>query len=105
MTGIGTGGIGQKLTSVGIAASPEQMALSQYHTGQGIEAAQAKFAQIPHSTNLTQAAGGPRVKGAVEAGQLSQADTAAQQAFLNQQFGNLTSGVGGALGSIAGKVG
>ena len=103
MTGIGTGGIGQKLTSGGVT-TPEQMALAQYHMGEGIVGSQAKFAQIPHSTNLTQAASGARFGAAKEAGQISQADAAAQQAFLNQQFGSLTSGVGGALGSIPGKV-
>jgi len=100
--GIGTGGIGQKATAGG-GITPEQMALAQYHFGQGAVKAQGDFAQIPHSTNLTQAVSGARAGAAKEAGQMSQADQAAMTQFLNQQTSNLTSGIGGALGSIAGK--
>ena len=100
MAGIGTGGIGQKLTSGG-GITPEQQALAQYHMGQGAVKAESDFARIPHSTNLTQAISGARAGGAKEAAQMSQADTAAMTQFLNQQFGNLTGGVGGALGSLA----
>ena len=102
MSGIGSGGIGQKLTSSG-GISPEQQALAQYHFGQGAVKAESDFAGIPHSTNLTQAISGARAGAAKEAGQMSQADTAAMTQFLNSQFGNLTSGIGSALGSITGK--
>jgi hypothetical protein len=102
--GVGSGGIGQKLTSGG-GITPEQQALAQYHFGQGVIKDDYQFAQMPHSTNLTQAVGGSALGAAKEAGQMSIADAAAQAKFLNQQTANLTSGVGGALGSIAGKGG
>ena len=100
--GIGTGGVGQKLTAGG-GITPEQQALAQYHFGQGAVKAESDFSRIPHSTNLTQAVSGARAGAAKEAGQMSQADAAAMTQFLNTQFGNLTGGLGGALGSIAGK--
>ena len=100
--GVGTGGVGQKATAGG-GISPDQQALAQYHFGQGAVKAESDFAQIPHSTNLTQAVSGARAGAAKEAGQMSQADQAAMTQFLNQQTSNLTSGIGGALGSIAGK--
>lgn len=100
--GIGTGGIGQKLTASG-GITPEQQALAQYHLGQGAIQDEFRFSQMPHSTNVTQAIGGAQAGAAKEAGQMSRADAAAQAAFLNAQNANLTSGVGGALGSIAGK--
>jgi hypothetical protein len=102
--GVGTGGIGQKLTSSG-GITPEQQALAQYHFGQGAIKAESDFSRIPMSTNLTQAIGGARAGAAQEIGQMSAADAAAQAKFLNQQTGNLTQGVGAGLGSIAGKGG
>ena len=99
--GIGTGGVGQKATAGG-GISPEQQALSQFHFGQGAVKAESDFAQIPHSTNLTQAIGGARAGAAKEAGQQSQADQAAMTQFINQQTGNLTTGIGSVLGKASG---
>jgi len=99
--GIGTGGVGQKATAGG-GISPDQQALAQYHFGQGAVKSMGDFAQIPHSTNETQAISGARAGGAKEAGQQSQADQAAMTQFLNQQTGNLTSGIGSVLGKAAG---
>jgi len=99
--GIGSGGIGQKATSGG-GISPEQQALAQYHFGQGAIKSEADFAQIPHSTNVTQAISGARAGAAKEAGQMSQADASAMSNFLNQQVGGLTSGVGSLLGGKSG---
>jgi len=99
--GVGTGGVGQKATAGG-GISPDQQALAQYHFGQGAVKAESDFAQIPHSTNLTQAVSGARAGGAKEIGQQSQADQAAMQQFINQQTSNLTSGIGSTLGKISG---
>lgn len=100
--GIGTGGVGQKATAEG-GISPEQMALAQYHMGQGAVKAESDFAPIGHSTNTTQAISGARAGGAKETGQMSQANQAAMTQFLNRETGALTGGIGSALGSIAGK--
>ena len=99
MSGIGSGGIGQALTSQGII-TPEQISLAQYGAGQDTISQMAKFSQIPQSTNLTQAVSGARAGEALQIGQESQADVAAQTKFLNQQFGNLTGGIGSILGSL-----
>jgi len=99
--GIGTGGVGQKATAGG-GISPDQQALSQFHFGQGAVDAMSKFAPIAHSTNTTQAVSGARAGAAKEAAQQSQADAAAMQQFINQQTGNLTSGIGSTLGKISG---
>lgn len=99
--GIGTGGVGQKATAGG-GISPDQQALAQYHFGQGAVKAESDFAPIAHSTNETQAISGARAGAAKEAAQQSQADAAAQQQFINQQTGNLTSGVGSILGKASG---
>ena len=100
--GIGTGGVGQKATAGG-GISPEQQALAQFHYGQGAVKSMADFAPIGHSTNVTQAISGARAGEAKEAGQMSQADQAAMTQFLNRETGALTGGIGGALGSLAGK--
>ena len=99
--GVGTGGIGQKATAGG-GISPEQMALAQYHMGEGAVKAEADFAPIGHSTNVTQAISGARAGAAKEAGQMSQADQAAMTQFLNRETANLTSGIGNILGGISG---
>lgn len=100
--GIGSGGIGQKLTAGG-GITPEQASLAQYTMGQGEIADMSQFSQMPHSTNLTQAISGTKAAGVQQAGQMSQQDTAAMTQFLNQQNSQLTQGIGGAIGSIAGK--
>jgi len=101
--GIGTGGVGQKATAGGLAPTAEQAALAQYHFGQGAVKAEADFAQMPHSTNVTQAISGARAGQAKEFGATSLANTEAQKQFINQQTSNLFGGIGSALGSIAGK--
>jgi hypothetical protein len=100
--GIGSGGIGQKLTASG-GITPEQASLAQYHLGQADVQDMNTFSQIPHSTNLTQAIGGNTAGAVKEAGQTSQSNAATQAAFLNAENKNLVGGIGGALGSIAGK--
>lgn len=100
--GIGTGGVGQKATAGGVPTTPEQLALAQYDFGQGVVGAQHKFAEIPHSTNLTQAIGGARFKEAEDIGRMSQANTQAITNFINQQAGALTGGIGSLLGAISG---
>lgn len=103
MAGIGTGGIGQALTASG-GITPEQAELAQYNAGQGIVQDMYKIGStMPHSTGMTQATIGSEVGGIQQAGQMSQSDAAVQSAFLNAQNKNLFSGIGGALGTIAGK--
>jgi len=101
MTGIGTGGIGQKQTAGG-GITPEQTALAQYHFGQGAIKSMSDFAGLPVSTGMTQAIGGARAGAAKEAGEQSQVNAAAMTNFLNQQTANLTSGIGGLLGGLSG---
>lgn len=100
--GIGSGGIGQKLTASG-GITPEQASLAQYNLGQADIHSMNTFSQMPMSTNLTQSIGGNVAGGVQSAGQMSQQDTAAMTQFLNANNKNLTGGIGGALGSIAGK--
>ena len=98
--------IGGLLTQGGVPATGLQTALNQYTQGQGDVAEAAKFSQgMGHSTNVTQADTGPLANFALQQGQASLANTAAQSNFLNQSFGNLAGGLGGILGKGGGSGG
>jgi hypothetical protein len=101
MAGGLAGGGGGKNTGGGI--SPEQMALTQFHFGEGALANAAQFGKsgMGHSTMGTMADAGTYMGQALEAQKLSMADTAATNAANQQQKSQISSGIGG-LGSIAG---
>lgn len=97
-------GLGGLLTAGG-GISPLQQALAQYGTGEDIVNQEQNFTGGPNaapggpvmSTMATQAFAGSRAKGAKEAAQQSQADQAAMANSINQQFGQLSSGLGNVL--------
>jgi hypothetical protein len=94
--------VGALLTSGGIPATGPQTALNQYTMGEGEVANAQNFSQgMGHSTNATQGATGPLANFALQQGEASLKDTAAQSAFLNSSFKNFAGG----LGSILGKAG
>ena len=100
-----TSSVGNLLTQGGVSATPEQQAAGRWTTGQGIVSGLNAMQGGPSlSTNETQLAGvGPAFAGAQQVAQSSLADTAAQQQFLNQQFNQLSSGLGGLIGG-AGRI-
>ena len=95
------GSAGQKLTSGGVAATPLQQALGQYTTGEGLVQTGFNFAPGPAlSTNATQSDVGNMFAGAKQTAESSLANTAAQQAQINNAVGGLGSGLGGLLGGL-----
>lgn len=96
--------IGGTLTQGGIAPSGPQTALANYNRGEGTVGAMGTFgANMPESTNLTQAAvAGPAAQQAFTLGQESLADTTAMSNFFNSQFQNFAGGLGSLLGKGGG---
>jgi hypothetical protein len=58
-----------------------------------------------HSTGATQGWAGANAQQALTASQESQANTAALQALINQNFNQFAGGIGSALGGLGGKLG
>jgi hypothetical protein len=98
--------IGGLLTQGGVPATNLQTGLNQYTMGEGEVQNAATFSQgMGHSTNATQGATGPLANFALQQGQASLANTAAQENFLNQSFSNFAGGLGNILGKAGGGSG
>jgi|SRR5215471_7263877 len=101
------GSPGQALTAGGVAPTPFQQALAQYTAGQQSLGAKQTFGGtgMGISTGETQGEAGALAAGALQASEESQADTAALQNLINQNFNKFAGGLGSALGGIGGKLG
>lgn len=99
--------VGALLTQGGVAPTGLQTSLNQYTMGQGEVANAARFggSGMGHSTNETLGATGPLANFALQQGQASLQDTAAQQAAINSTFKNFTGGLGNIFGGLGSKGG
>ena len=95
-----SGNIGGALTQSGLI-SPFQQSLARFNLGEGLVGNAQAFAQEPIGTPHTMADIGSVAQAALTQGEISNADAAALSQSINQQFGQLSSG----LGSILGKGG
>ena len=95
--------IGGLLTAGGVSPSGPQTNLSQFTMGEGEVANAYQFGRTGTgmSTMETQGSTGPAAGFALQQGEQSLANTAAEQAAQNASFKNFASGLGG----IAGKLG
>jgi hypothetical protein len=100
---MGSGGIASLVNPSGVGATGAQTATNQYLSNQQKIKAASDFSQgLGHSTNVTQAeVSGPEAQFALSQGQNAISNTAAEDAFLNQQFGNLAGGLGKIIPGIA----